>query len=228
MNFKVYSVGGCVRDEIIGRPCKDLDFVVMAPSFEAMASAIKDEGGEIFVEKKQFGTIRAKHPKYGVADFALPRLDGVYSDGRRPDSVTFVDSIVADLGRRDSTMNAIAKDMETGELIDPFNGMVDITRGVVRAVGDPEARIKEDALRALRYIRQSKQLKFTIETDLLSYICSMFASHFASVSTERILDELTKILKTNQSMVHVIHYYSWLPCLMQERGIWLKPTVEKI
>ena len=228
MNFKVYLVGGSVRDLIIGRPCKDLDFVVMAPSFEAMASAIRDEGGEIFVEKKQFGTIRAKHPKYGVADFALPRLDGVYSDGRRPDSVTFVDSIVADLGRRDSTMNAIAKDMETGELIDPFNGREDIKWQVVRAVGNPSDRIKEDALRALRYIRQSIQLDFIIAHELEDFIHSMTEEDFNSVSTERILEELTKVFKGSVGAASLIIHYSWLSPLMQSRGIWFKPTVEKI
>lgn len=228
MKFKTYLVGGAVRDSILNRPCKDFDFVVIAPTFEDLVQAIKEEGGEIFVEKKEFGTVRAKHPKHGVADFALPRLDGVYSDGRRPDSVTFVQNIEADLSRRDSTMNAIAKDADTGEIIDPFNGIFDIKNRTVKAVGDIQTRLNEDALRALRYIRQAFQLKFEIDLYLSIAISNMKTRDFRSVSSERILEELTKMLKANQRSIDSINFYSWIPVLMEERGIWLKPTIEKI
>lgn len=225
--FKIYLVGGHCRDEIIGRKSKDLDFVVIAPTFEDLVQAIKEEGGEIFVEKKEFGTVRAKHPKHGVADFALPRLDGVYSDGRRPDSVTFVQSIEADLSRRDSTMNAIAKDADTGEIIDPFNGVQDIKSGIIRAVGNPIERLKEDSLRSLRYIRQSCQLGFIIEHGLDAFLKKQNVKDFSSVSTERILEELTKTFKVKFGIT-VICYYNWISDLMDERGLWAKPTNEKI
>lgn len=229
MKFKAYLVGGALRDEFLNRKSKDLDFVVMAFSFEELTKAIEEDGGEIFVSKPEFGTIRAKHPRFGVADFALPRIDGKYTDGRRPDSVVFVDDIVSDLSRRDSTMNAMARDMDTGEIIDPFNGRRDINSRVVCAVGDAEKRIEEDKLRAFRYVRQAFQLGFFVHYNAREAINNLIENDFIGVSTERILEEARKMFSSSNFCLSLfISQYAVLWAVMQRRGIWLKPTLEKI
>lgn len=229
MKFKTYLVGGALRDELLNRKSKDLDFVVMAFSFEELTKAIEEDGGEIFVSKPEFGTIRAKHPRFGVADFALPRIDGKYTDGRRPDSVVFVDDIVSDLSRRDSTMNAMARDMDTGEIIDPFNGRRDINSRIVCAVGDAEKRIEEDKLRAFRYVRQAFQLNFNIGPKIKDAINNLTTDDFIGVSTERVLEEARKMFSCSPfSLTIFMSNYALLWEVMMLRGIWLKPTVEKI
>ena len=109
----IYQVGGSLRDECLGRPCKDFDFSVEAPSYEAMREHLVQDGYTIFLEKPEYLTIRARfpkgHPQERVcADFVLCRKDGFYSDGRRPDTVE-PGTIYDDLARRDFTMNAMAR-----------------------------------------------------------------------------------------------------------------------
>lgn len=125
MNVKFYQVGGSVRDKIMGIKPHDIDFAIGAESFGAMREAILARGGKIFLEMEKFFTIRANLPELGSADFVLTRKDGSYSDGRRPDGVT-VGTILDDLARRDFTMNAIAINVETGDILDPFDGTGDI------------------------------------------------------------------------------------------------------
>ena len=153
MKYKTYLVGGAVRDEILGKPNKDLDYVMLAPSFDAMRGALLDAGCKIFIEKPEYLTIRANHPILGSVDFACARADGNYSDGRRPDSTDITSDLVKDLSRRDFTMNAILREPETGHVIDFFDGIADAKAGLIRCVGDPAARFREDGLRILRALR---------------------------------------------------------------------------
>jgi len=125
--FQKFEVGGCLRDEFKGIPSKDVDFAVEAPSFEAMRDELIEDGFEIFEERPEFFTIRAKVPKGNpledrtrVADFVMCRKDGPSSDGRRPDFVE-PGTIFDDLARRDFTVNAIARNAITGEIIDPHS-----------------------------------------------------------------------------------------------------------
>src|SRR5687768_7510936 len=118
MNIQFFQVGGSVRDELLGKQSKDIDYAVEAPSYGAMREAIVERGGEIFQENEAFLTVRAKVPTLGACDYVLCRKDGTYDkDGRRPDFVE-VGSLADDLARRDFTVNAMAK-AEDGTLVDP-------------------------------------------------------------------------------------------------------------
>ena len=143
-----YIVGGCVRDSILGRTPHDYDICTSATPSEML---------EIFKDKKiietglQHGTVTVvvNGEPYEITTY---RIDGIYSDNRRPDTVTFTDKLVEDLRRRDFTINAMAYNDEEG-LIDPFNGMRDIKHKRISCVGSAKDRFGEDALRILRAIR---------------------------------------------------------------------------
>ncbi len=146
MSITLYKVGGCVRDKIMGIAPKDIDFTVECSSFAEMEEYIKKEGGVIYQSKPEFLTIRAK--VWGInADFVCCRQEGNYSDGRRPDEVK-IGTILQDLSRRDFSINSIAEKVvdgvDTGEYIDPYNGVGDIAKKIIRCVGKPEDRFNED------------------------------------------------------------------------------------
>lgn len=221
--MKMYKVGGCVRDELLGVPSKDIDFTVVLedgefgngrPPFEAMCYRLSRMGFKIFLETPEFLTVRAQFPirslkdldsmdddgniipaKRLTADFVLARKEGDYTDGRRPDVVE-PGTLLDDLSRRDFTMNAIAKDTD-GSLIDPFKGRQDIASRIVRAVGDPIERLNEDALRAVRAIRFAVTKGFVIETDLWNslQVPSVLDAIENKISDERISDELSKMFR---------------------------------
>lgn len=184
---KVYEVGGCVRDYFLGKESKDIDFAVEASSYEEMKDYILSKG-TIFLENPGYFTVRAKVEGLGNADFVLCRKDYHYSDGRRPDKVD-IGTIFDDLSRRDFTMNAIAKDVNTGEFIDPYGGIEDINRMVIRCVGSTD-RLIEDALRVLRALRFSITKEFDIEGSIDDFIKNEAELHIDNVSAERIMEEL--------------------------------------
>lgn len=219
--MRMFEVGGCVRDEILGLPSKDIDFSVVLEDnwidtsaglqsngdpFKCMVIRLSARGFKIFLETPEHFTVRAQFPNYMphregyerrnlTADFVLARIEGPYTDGRRPDWVK-PGTLEDDLARRDFTMNAIAKDAD-GSYIDPFNGRGDIERRLIRAVGDPAERLREDALRALRAIRFSVTKGFRIEGELLNVIHFDTEIHdllVNKISDERKKDELNKML----------------------------------
>lgn len=226
MTVKYYLVGGAVRDEILGKKSKDLDYSCEAPSYEAMKQDILARGGTIFVESPQYLTIRAKM-KGEAADFVLCRKDGSYYDGRRPDTVE-VGTLYDDLARRDFTMNAIAKD-ENGELVDPFNGLQDIKDRTIRCVGKASDRLSEDALRMLRAIRFSITKSFAIDESIVRFIDSRHML-IVNVSEDRIRDELTKCFAHNTLETMRLfgrHEFMGLrDMVFTTTKIWLKPTSE--
>lgn len=230
MNFPTYLVGGAVRDELMGIPCKDLDFVVVAPSFEAMRAMLVAQNCKIFVEKPEYLTIRVKHPTLGCVDFAVARADGHYSDGRHPDRTSVAESIIQDLARRDFTCNAIAKHVESGKLVDPCNGQLDIANRRLVAVGSARARIAEDKLRAFRALRFTVTKGFVLDHEISNAIGAMTPNMFDKVSTERIREELYKMFRANP-----MRSFSLLrePChsvlwdVICDRDIWFKPTTEQ-
>ena len=228
MKLKTYLVGGAVRDAIMGNPSKDLDFVVIAPSFAAMREDVLNDGCKIFVEKPEYLTIRANHPKWGAVDFAVARRDGFYTDGRRPDSTDIASDLEQDLSRRDFTMNTLAQDIETGEIIDPFGGLKDIADKMIVCVGNPELRLKEDRLRAFRAIRFAIQKGFAIEANTSYAIRALSFNDFTHVSTERIRDEILKMCLVN-SMLTITFICGNFPTMrdvIEQRGIWFRPTTE--
>ena len=203
--IRLWEVGGCVRDDLLGSTSKDVDFAVEAPSFAAMEAHIQGQGLKIFLSKPEFLTIRAGVPKghplrarCSDADFVLCRRDGVSLDGRRPESVT-AGTIFDDLARRDFTINAIARCAESGELLDPHHGREDLQARILRFVGDGETRIREDALRILRGLRFSVTKGLAIAEPRLFNDPAMVAlldrrtadGRFA-VATDRIRGELDK------------------------------------
>jgi tRNA nucleotidyltransferase (CCA-adding enzyme) len=199
--MRMFKVGGCVRDALLGLRSKDIDFAVEAESFEAMREGLVTEGFEIFLETPQFLTIRARFPVGSVfstttADFVLCRRDGFSSDNRRPDEV-FAGTLMDDLARRDFTMNAIAEDLD-GTLIDPFGGQKDIANGIIRFVGEPMERIREDSLRALRGMRFVITKGFSMDRAAWAAVQDPeTAELLVSVSTERVRDELHKMFLAN-------------------------------
>lgn len=219
-----YLVGGAVRDELLGVKSKDLDYSVEAPSFEAMRDWILSQGMEIFLDKPEFNIIRARNGKE-VADYVMCRKEGPYTDSRHPDWVE-AGTIFDDLARRDFTVNAIAKDAETGEYIDPWDGRNDLEAGMLRAVGNAKDRLSEDPLRAFRALRFLVTKDFNISGSLHDAMREDY--NMDSVSTERIRDEVFKMFKhdTADAMFWLSSYRRYLDIVI-DRGIWFKATTEE-
>jgi tRNA nucleotidyltransferase (CCA-adding enzyme) len=185
-----WIVGGCVRDLLRGEPAKDWDVATDARPDDVITMFKK-----VIPTGLQHGTVTVV--KRGVHyEVTTLRGEGAYSDGRRPDSVQFVDDITADLARRDFTMNAMAIDPVDGHLIDPFGGRKDLHDRVIRAVGDPNERFGEDGLRVLRAARFSATLSCTIDPETERAMGSA-RSHdtFRRVSAERVREEWLKAMR---------------------------------
>ena len=193
--FEVYLVGGSVRGLLMKRPVKDWDFAT-----NATPEQIQSVFPTAFYENK-FGTVGVPTEEYGTVEITTYRKEGKYIDKRRPESVTWGKTIEDDLSRRDFTINAIALRLviasearqSKAEVVDPYHGQDDIKAGIIRAVGDPSQRFQEDALRLLRAVRQTTQLKFTIEETTWKAVMEN-AKLITHVSGERIREELLKIL----------------------------------
>lgn len=226
MSVKFYLVGGAVRDKLLGLESKDMDYAVEAPSYQDMIAAIKERGGEIFLEKPEYATVRAKVPNLGTADFVLCRKDGYYSDGRRPDSVA-PGTLLDDLSRRDFTINAMAID-EAGKIIDPFNGQNDLKNKEIKCVGNAKDRLTEDSLRMLRAIRFAITKDMTISEDIDWFMYYGNPELIKNVSVERIREELYKCFKHNTpKTLHYLQAYHCMTEIIFENGLWLKPTLEQ-
>lgn len=185
--FETYLVGGAVRDRLLGKKIHDIDLTTRARPNDIMR--IFSDLKLIDIGKK-FGTIKViyKSEEFEITSF---RSESTYKDRRHPEKISFSDSIDEDLKRRDFTINAMA--FRNGELIDLFGGKKDLQDKLIRAVGDPYERIKEDYLRAIRAVRFATILDFEIESELKKAISQM-ASHIEDISKERIKDEVDKIL----------------------------------
>lgn len=184
---EAYFVGGCVRDLLIGRTPKDFDITT---------SATPEQVQKIFPKTIPTGikhgtvTVIWNNEHIEVTTF---RSESNYVDGRRPESVKFETNLTADLARRDFTANAIAYNPSSMELIDPFNGLEDISNWTLRAVGNPTERFNEDGLRCMRAARFASTLRFTIEESTYKAISGALPT-FSKVSKERIREELVKLL----------------------------------
>ena len=184
---EAYVVGGCVRDAIRGVEPEDWDIATDAKP-ERIQEVFKRS-----LYTNRFGTVvvRSRDREIEVTTY---RVEAGYSDARRPDHVEFTDSLLADLARRDFTMNAMAWDgRRGGKLVDPHAGSADLERKIVRAVGDPGERFREDALRMLRAVRFATILGMQIEPQTAEGI-RRNAALAESLSGERLNQELTKML----------------------------------
>lgn len=188
--YEAYIVGGCVRDSFLCREPKDWDICTSATPDEVCRLMNKYHVRTIETGLKH-GTVTAC---YGVGQYEITtfRVDGEYSDNRRPDSVNFVDDINADLSRRDFTINAMAYSDDDG-LIDPWGGYGDLDDELIRCVGNPDDRFREDALRIMRALRFAATYGFKIEEKTAEAI-RRNKELLKNISAERIQSELTKML----------------------------------
>ena len=190
--YAAYAVGGCVRDSLLGRTAHDWDLCT---------SALPQQVMELFGTEQciptglQHGTVTIKYggQLYETTTF---RTEGSYTDGRHPDEVQFVPDVREDLARRDFTINAMAYNAAEG-LVDPFGGQKDLQGGLLRAVGEPQQRFTEDALRILRLYRFAARFGFALDA-ATARAARQLAPHLDCISAERIQEELAKLLAAPQ------------------------------
>ena len=246
--FQFFEVGGAVRDQLLGVDSKDVDFVCVAndpeqfvtatDAFESLHQFVENQGFKVFLSTPEFLTLRAQVPnghvlkqRTNVADFVLARKDGPSSDGRRPDFV-LPGSLHDDLSRRDFTVNAMALDPVSGDLIDPFNGQDDLKQRTLRFVGDPLQRLREDGLRLLRALRFSVTKGFVLHVDTLGVfreleVQGQFSELLCGVSVERQREELTKMFR--HDTMQTLQTLQQFPNLMRVvfADLKLMPTLKK-
>lgn len=251
-DFKFYEVGGKIRDEFLGIKSKDVDYVAVPskevfdkihpresqPSpamlvFDELKDYLEKQKFEIFLVTPRCYTIRAKFPeghKYqGIADFVMARKEVGYIPGTRTPIVE-PGNLYDDLSRRDFTINAMAKDPDTGEIIDYFHGKHDITNALIRTPLDPVTTFDDDPLRILRAIRFAVTKRFTIEqTTWQAMVFYDYDAKMSVVSEERIREELIKCFRCDT--IRTLTYLDYLPRLrdyiFKKTNLWLKPTNEK-
>ena len=220
--YAAYAVGGCVRDSLLGRTAHDWDLCT---------SALPQQVMELFGTEQciptglQHGTVTIKYggQLYETTTF---RTEGSYTDGRHPDEVQFVPDVREDLARRDFTINAMAYNAAEG-LVDPFGGQKDLQNGLLRAVGEPQQRFTEDALRILRLYRFAARFGFALNA-ATARAARQLAPHLDCISAERIQEELAKLLAAPQpgaylepAVLAVV-----LPELTPEKLTAAKPVVD--
>ncbi|MBQ3855543.1 MAG: HD domain-containing protein, partial [Ruminococcus sp.] len=207
---KAYLVGGCVRDGLLGKNIHDLDITTSARPEQVM---------ELLADLSPVPT-GITHGTVTVtldgapAEITTFRIDGSYSDSRRPDSVVFTDDLEKDLARRDFTMNAVAMDLR-GDIIDPFGGVSDIQQKIIRCVGQPRRRFTEDALRIMRAVRFASQLGFTIEPETRRALLEL-RTRLALVSPQRLREELDRLIMGRSSTSVLLEYREMIGTVIPE------------
>lgn len=189
--YEAYAVGGCIRDLLLSRTPADFDITTNCPPVKV--KTLFDNTLDIGIKH---GTVTVI-TDFGPVEITTYRSDGKYLNHRKPDNVEFVTNLAEDLSRRDFTVNAMAADLN-GNLIDRNGGISDLKNKTIRAIGDPETRFEEDALRILRAFRFMAKLGFKIEANTLAAAAKK-ADLLDCISRERIYSELLGILKENCS-----------------------------
>lgn len=213
-NYKLYLVGGAVRDLILGKEIKDWDFTTDATPEQILK--ILPEG----FYNNSFGTVGI-NSSLGILEVTTMRKEDEYTDFRHPAKIEWTTNIDEDLKRRDFTINAMAMQVnDIHQIIDPFNGQLDLQNKTIRAVGDAKKRFHEDALRLIRAVRFAAQLDFQIEENTAKAIkeCADFLNQ---ISWERIRDELLKTLASEHPYEGIV--------LLRETGLlkYILPEVEE-
>lgn len=225
--YQIYIVGGAVRDLLMGRKVSDWDFTTDAKPEEILKlfpeGFYDNKFGTVGVSTKNTSKAGSDSFEVSVYEITTMRKEGIYSDHRHPLEVSWTNKIEEDLGRRDFTINAIALRLRSGQvsdIVDPFSGQIDIEEKVVRAVGDPNKRFKEDALRLMRAIRIATELEFDIEEKTLNAIQNQ-AKLIEDIAQERIRDELFKLLGSMNPYIGIVK--------LREAGILqiILPELEK-
>lgn len=197
--FKLFIVGGAVRDGILNKPIKDYDLATDATP-DQVEEMMGKAGFRTLPTGKAFGVINVftDEDEYEIATF---RKDSSTGDGRRPDSVEFT-TIDQDVKRRDLTINALFFDIDTNEIVDLVGGISDLKNGIVRTVGNPEDRFNEDRLRILRAIRFAGRFGSELEPSIDAALKK--DAGLEKISPERIRDEFLKGIKTSKSVIHFL------------------------
>lgn len=214
--YEAYVVGGCVRDSLIGRIPNDWDITT-----NAKPSEIKDIFSKLDIKVIETGikhgtvTLILEKIPYEITTY---RIEGKYSDKRHPDMVEFTKNIKKDLNRRDFTINAMAYNYKNG-LVDCYSGLCDLKNNIIKCVGDPSKRFREDALRMIRAIRFSAQLNFEIEIHTKEAIKDL-SYNIKNVSMERIKEEFNKILLSDDVFkIHKLNKYGLMKYFLPEFDI---------
>ncbi|MFA6077902.1 MAG: CCA tRNA nucleotidyltransferase [Candidatus Paceibacterota bacterium] len=200
--FEAYLVGGCVRDVLAGKKPKDWDFTTNARPEDIIKifpkTFYENEYGTVGVvdESETDETLK-------IVEITPYRIEGKYSDYRRPDSVVFSKNLEDDLRRRDFTINAIAYDITKGQIVDPYNGQKDIKDKIIRAVGNPEERFAEDALRVMRAVRLAAELGFMINSETEKALENN-VNNLKNIALERIRDEFIKLVMSPNPMIGIV------------------------
>ena len=240
--LKLFKVGGCVRDSLLGVSTKDIDFTVVLDDinqtvdqgWNIMLTFLKDQGFKIFLETKDCFTVRAMFPKGHqheglVADFVLARKEvGVINGTRKP--ILELGTLSDDLMRRDFTVNALAKD-ENGLIIDEWRGLQALQQKTLRTPLDPMVTLMDDPLRLLRALRFSITKGFRIATPLMDAMLQKGLLDKLSevVSQERMREEVQKMMQ--HDTVKSLKLLSSIPGLLDvvfSDGLWLMPTSKKV
>jgi tRNA nucleotidyltransferase/poly(A) polymerase len=244
--MKIYEVGGCVRDELMGVKTNDIDFTFVLDNldrtvdegFQIMTDWLSHKEFTIFLSTPECFTIRAKFPKDHlhsglVADFVLARKEVGYVEGTRK-PILELGSLEDDLVRRDFTLNALAKD-ENGNIIDLFDGIEHLKKGLLVTPLDPMKTMFDDPLRILRALRFSVTKGFEVSTDIMESMRQpdILDKLKSTVSQERIREEITKMMmcdtiKTMKLLVDIDRDFikGFLDIVFKDE-MWLKPTTEK-
>lgn len=245
-DFKFYEVGGKIRDELLGLTNKDVDYVAVPTDelfkhgytaeqmFTVLLDYLHSKKFEVFLVTEDCYTIRAKFPeeyKYqGVADFVMARKEVGYIPGTRTPIVK-PGNLYDDLSRRDFTVNAMAKDPDTGEIIDYFDGMQDLQARILRTPLDTYTTLDDDPLRILRGIRFAITKDFGFSDSLTDAVLNYdYDDKMKVVSEERIREELVKCFKHNTSrtlFALCTVYKSLGDYIFTKTKLWLKPTTEQ-
>ena len=198
-------VGGCVRDMLLG---------VMPNDWDIATSALPEEVLSLYPDSLtmglKHGTVTVKEGK-NLVEVTTFRMDGNYADHRHPDDVSFVGDLTTDLSRRDFTINAMAVTHD-GTIVDPFGGRDDLSKKIIRAVGEPDRRFEEDALRMFRAFRFSSRLNFAIDDETYRAI-ERNAQLSSSLASERVRDEVEKTLMTD----HPEYLYDLIDCGLMDK-----------
>ncbi len=242
---KLFKVGGCVRDKLLGVKTKDIDFVFVLDNldktveegFQEMKAWMENEGFTIFLSVPEMFTIRAKFPsdhKFAKldADFVMARKEIGYEEGtRRP--ILELGDLTDDLIRRDFTINALAE-TEDGLIVDLFNGRGDLEKGILRTPLDPMVTFMDDPLRLLRALRFTVTKDFTMHIDVWEAMKqpNILAKLTQTVSSERIREEVLKMMavdtpRTIRLLLDVDNEVPGFLEIVFKEGLWLKPTFEK-
>ena len=239
--MKIFEVGGCVRDELLGLESKDIDFTVVLDDtslsvdegWNKMLMWLRSEGFDLFLETKDCFTVRGKFPKGHkneglVGDFVMSRKEvGVIPGTRKP--ILELGTLEDDLMRRDFTVNSLCKD-EDGKIIDLFEGVYDLKTRVLRTPLDPMITLLDDPLRMLRGLRFSITKGFIIDSELWNSMLDprVLDKLKEVVSHERMREEITKMMK--HDTIKSLKLLNKIPGLMEvvfSNGMWLMPTTKK-